>query len=103
MRRALSPGRAARASGRSVVISNSRQSKSNSNVWSYLLVLRVLPIVPYGLMNIACGVLGVPLAPYAGTLAVGSIPWNFVTCQVGDLLQEIVEALPVDDDMTVAD
>lgn len=100
MRRALSPGRA-RASGRSVMISNSHGG-SNSNVWSYLLVLRVLPVVPYGLMNIACGVLGVPLAPYAGTLAAGSIPWNFVTCQVGDLLQEIVEALPVEDDLTVA-
>ncbi|KAJ9477781.1 Golgi apparatus membrane protein TVP38 [Pseudozyma hubeiensis] len=99
MRRALSPGRA-RASGRSVMISNSNGG-SNGNVWTYLLVLRVLPIVPYGLMNIACGVLGVPLAPYAATLAVGSIPWNFVTCQVGDLLQEIVEALPVDDAMTV--
>lgn len=94
MRRALSPGRA-RASGRSVMISNS--GNGNVNVWTYLLLLRVLPIVPYGLMNIACGVLGVPLLPYAGTLAVGSIPWNFVTCQVGDLLQEIVEALPVED------
>ncbi|SPO24919.1 uncharacterized protein UTRI_01424_B [Ustilago trichophora] len=100
MRRALSPGRA-RASGRSVMISNSNGG-SDGNVWTYLLVLRVLPIVPYGLMNIACGVLGVPLAPYFGTLAVGSIPWNFVTCQVGDLLQEIVEAFPVDDGMTVS-
>ncbi|SNX82331.1 uncharacterized protein MEPE_01037 [Melanopsichium pennsylvanicum] len=100
MRRALSPGRA-RASGRSVMISNTNGG-SNGNVWTYLLVLRVLPVVPYGLMNIACGVLGVPLAPYAATLAVGSIPWNFVTCQVGDLLQEIVEALPVDDDTTVS-
>ncbi|EPQ31697.1 uncharacterized protein PFL1_01030 [Pseudozyma flocculosa PF-1] len=95
MRRALSPGRA-HASGRSVMISNSRGSADGA-VWSYLLVLRVLPIIPYGLMNIACGVLGVPLLPYGVTLAVGSIPWNFVTCQVGDLLQEIVEALPVDD------
>ncbi|PWN49023.1 hypothetical protein IE53DRAFT_167122 [Violaceomyces palustris] len=95
MRKALSPGRA-HAPGSSVVISNSRGS-SSGNVWSYLLVLRILPIIPYGVMNIACGVLGVPLVPYAGTLAIGSIPWNFVTCQVGDILQEIVEALPSDE------
>lgn len=94
MRRALSPGRA-HAPGRSVMISNSRGS-GDANLWSYLLILRVLPIVPYGLMNIACGVLGVPLTPYALTLAVGSIPWNFVTCQVGDILQEIVEAIPLE-------
>ncbi|PWZ01001.1 hypothetical protein BCV70DRAFT_87455 [Testicularia cyperi] len=100
MRRALSPGRA-HASGRSVMISNSHRG-SDGNVWTYLLVLRVLPIVPYGLMNIACGVLGVPLLPYGVTLAIGSIPWNFVTCQVGDLLQEIVEAIPLDEDMTVS-
>lgn len=90
MRRALSPPRAHAATG------------SDGNVWTYLLVLRVLPIVPYGLMNIACGVLRVPLLPYAATLAVGSIPWNFVTCQVGDLLQEIVEALPADNGLSVA-
>ncbi|KAN0061558.1 hypothetical protein ACQY0O_006405 [Thecaphora frezii] len=95
MRKALSPGRA-HASGRSIMITNSRGSADGA-LWSYLLVLRVLPIVPYGLMNIACGVLGVPLLPYGVTLAVGSIPWNFVTCQVGELLQEIVEALPVAD------
>lgn len=85
MRRALAPARA-RSGGK----------KTGGNIWTYLLVLRILPIVPYGLMNIACGVLAVPLLPYAATLAVGSIPWNFVTCQVGDILQDIVVALPLD-------
>jgi uncharacterized membrane protein YdjX (TVP38/TMEM64 family) len=67
--------------------------QSSGNIWSYLLVLRVLPIVPYGLMNIACSVLRVPLLPYAVTLAVGSIPWNACTVQVGDLLVQVVSAL----------
>ncbi|UZJ54076.1 hypothetical protein CBS101457_003396 [Exobasidium rhododendri] len=66
---------------------------SGGNIWSYLLVLRVLPIVPYGLMNIACSVLRVPLLPYAVTLAVGSIPWNACTVQIGDLLVQVVRAL----------
>lgn len=64
-----------------------------SNLWSYLLILRVLPIMPYGLMNIACSVLRVPLLPYAVTLAIGSIPWNACTVQVGDLLVQVVSAL----------
>ncbi|PWN91017.1 hypothetical protein FA10DRAFT_267437 [Acaromyces ingoldii] len=64
-----------------------------SSIWSYLLVLRVLPIVPYGLMNIACAVLRVPLLPYAATLLVGSVPWNACTVQVGDLLVDVVEAI----------
>ena len=71
-----------------------RQNRARqSNLWSYLLILRVLPIMPYGLMNIACSVLRVPLLPYAVTLAVGSIPWNACTVQVGDLLVQVVSAL----------
>ena len=71
---------------------------AGGNIWSYLLVLRVLPVVPYGLMNIACSVLRIPLLPYAVTLAVGSIPWNACTVQIGDLLVQVVSAL---DDSTV--
>ena len=69
-------------------------SKARNNLWSYLLLLRLVPIVPWGLMNICCGVLRVPLLPYFATLTLGSIPWNYVTCQIGDILQEIVAALP---------
>lgn len=78
--------------------SRSRLGKKGSNLWSYLLVLRVLPIVPYGLMNIACSVLRIPLLPYAVTLAIGSIPWNVCTVQVGDILVQVVSAL--DDTMS---
>lgn len=71
------------------------KSKSKNSLWSYLLVLRLLPVVPYGLMNIACSVLRVPLLPYTVTLGLGSIPWNACTVQVGDLLAEVASALPV--------
>jgi uncharacterized membrane protein YdjX (TVP38/TMEM64 family) len=71
------------------------KSKNNGSLWSYLLVLRLLPVVPYGLMNIACSVLRVPLLPYTITLGLGSIPWNACTVQVGDLLAEVASVLPV--------
>ena len=67
--------------------------KQKNNLWTYLLFLRLLPIVPYGMMNIACGVLAVPLLPYAVTMAIGSIPWNFCTAQVGDILQDVATAI----------
>lgn len=66
---------------------------SGSSLWSYLLLLRVLPIVPYGIMNVASGVLGVPILPFFGTLGVGSIPWNAVTAQSGELLLDIALAV----------
>ena len=71
----------------------SRGSQSGGDLWSYLLFLRLLPIVPYGMMNISCGVLGVPLLPYAITLGIGSVPWNFCTAQVGELLQDVATAI----------
>ncbi|WFD34811.1 hypothetical protein MCUN1_001655 [Malassezia cuniculi] len=63
------------------------------NLWSYLMVLRLLPIVPYGMMNIACGVLGVPIVPFTVTLGLGSVPWNFCTTQLGEILQDVVTAV----------
>lgn len=75
----------------SVVTSDDRKQKNN--LWTYLLFLRLLPIVPYGMMNIACGVLAVPLLPFAVTMAIGSIPWNFCTAQVGDILQDVATAI----------
>ena len=63
------------------------------NIWSYLMILRLLPIVPYGMMNIACGVLYVPLLPYAVTLGLGSVPWNFCTTQLGEIIQDVVSAV----------
>lgn len=73
---------------------NGQAHKQGSNLWSYLLVLRLLPVVPYGLMNIACSILRIPLLPYAVTIAVGSIPWNACTVQIGDLLVEVASAFP---------
>lgn len=63
------------------------------NLWSYLMVLRLLPIVPYGMMNIACGVLDVPIVPYTVTLGLGSVPWNFCTTQLGEIIQDVVSAV----------
>jgi hypothetical protein len=68
--------------------------ESSGNIWSYLLVLRVIPVVPYGVMNIACSILRVPLLPYAGTLALGSVAWNGVTATVGEVLIDTLQALP---------
>ncbi|CAO1635447.1 unnamed protein product [Sympodiomycopsis kandeliae] len=71
---------------------------TGGNLYSILLLLRLLPLTPYGMMNIACGILNVPLLPFGTTLAIGSVPWNAVTAQLGEILVEVVAAFPVDDD-----
>jgi hypothetical protein len=48
-----------------------------------LTVFRLVGIVPWSGINVACGVLGVSLRDcFLGTF-IGAIPWTAVTCQVG--------------------
>lgn len=86
-----------RSSSIQTKINNNKAHKEGSgNLYSILLLLRVLPLTPYGVMNVACGILNVPLLPFASTLALGSVPWNAVTAQLGEILVEVVAALPGD-------
>lgn len=70
-----------------------RSQRLGRDLWTYLFFLRLLPVVPYGMMNIACGVLHVPMLAYVVTLAVGSTPWNFCTAQIGEILHDVASAI----------
>ncbi|POW14045.1 hypothetical protein PSTT_03245 [Puccinia striiformis] len=59
---------------------------------SYLLIARFLPIVPYAALNLTCGVLELPLLPFFWTLLVGSLPYNLLTTQLGDILRTASES-----------
>lgn len=50
---------------------------------SYLLVLRLLPLFPFWLVNIAPALLGVPLRTYVLTTVIGIIPGTFVYALFG--------------------
>lgn len=67
-------------------------SGSSSDLFSYLLLARLFPLLPYSALNIACGVLKVPVSPYFITLVLGSFPYNFVTTQLGDLLGNLANS-----------
>jgi uncharacterized membrane protein YdjX (TVP38/TMEM64 family) len=58
-------------------------TKAPSPTWVRLTVFRLVGIVPWSGINVACGVLGVSLRDcFLGTF-IGAIPWTAVTCQVG--------------------
>jgi uncharacterized membrane protein YdjX (TVP38/TMEM64 family) len=64
-------------------------TKSPSPTWVRLTVFRLVGIVPWSGINVACGVLGVSLRDcFLGTF-IGAIPWTAVTCQIGDILQTL--------------
>ena len=65
------------------------KAKTRSDLFSYLLLMRLFPLLPYAVLNIAGGVLNVPISTFFWTLVLGSIPFNAVTTQVGDLLSSL--------------
>ncbi|KAJ7180153.1 snare associated Golgi protein-domain-containing protein, partial [Mycena crocata] len=60
-----------------------------SSAWVRLSVLRLIGVVPWSGINIACGVCGVSIWDCMLGAFIGSLPWTAVTCQIGDILQTV--------------
>lgn len=73
-----------------------------SSAWVRLSVLRLIGIVPWSGINIACGVCGVAMMDCFLGSFIGSLPWTAVTCQIGDILQTVAST-PSPNPSTVQD
>ncbi|WP_421723741.1 TVP38/TMEM64 family protein [Bauldia sp.] len=62
------------------------------NALGYLLFLRLLPIVPFWLVNLAAALLRVPLRTFAIATAVGIIPGSLVYTSFGNGIGALIEA-----------
>ncbi|KAJ7068335.1 snare associated Golgi protein-domain-containing protein [Mycena amicta] len=60
-----------------------------SSAWVRLSVLRLVGVVPWSGINIACGVCGVSIWDCMLGTFIGCLPWTAVTCQIGDILQTV--------------
>jgi uncharacterized membrane protein YdjX (TVP38/TMEM64 family) len=58
----------------------------------YLLFLRLVPIFPFWLVNLAPGLLGVSFATYVVTTIIGIIPGTFAYSLAGNGLDSVLEA-----------
>ncbi len=54
------------------------------NAWSYLLMLRLIPLFPFWLVNIVPALLGVATTTFIITTAIGIIPGSFVFVSIGN-------------------
>lgn len=61
------------------------------NAFSYLLSLRLLPIFPFWLVNLASGFVDIPLRTYALATLLGIIPGTFIYASVGAGLGSVFE------------
>jgi uncharacterized membrane protein YdjX (TVP38/TMEM64 family) len=58
---------------------------------SYLLVLRLIPIVPFWLVNLVPALVGVPLRTFFVGTAIGIIPGSLVYASVGNGLGVVID------------
>lgn len=63
-----------------------------ADAFSYLLFLRLVPLFPFVLVNIAPALVGVPLATFVAATALGIIPGTFVFAAVGAGLDSAIRA-----------
>jgi uncharacterized membrane protein YdjX (TVP38/TMEM64 family) len=61
----------------------------NENGLSYLLFLRLVPIFPFFLVNLACGVTGLSIKTYLIGTMIGILPGSFVYANAGASLASI--------------
>jgi uncharacterized membrane protein YdjX (TVP38/TMEM64 family) len=62
------------------------------NAFSYLLVLRLVPLFPFFLVNLAPAFLGVTLPTFVGATFIGIIPGTFVFASLGNGLGAVFDA-----------
>ena len=67
------------------------QAGFEENVWSYMFVLRIVPIFPFFLINLAPAFLGVPLRVYAIATFFGIMPATFVYALAGSGLGRVFD------------
>ena len=62
------------------------------NAFSYLLLLRLVPLFPFWLVNLAPAFLGVRTGTFVATTAVGIVAGSFVFASIGNGLNALFEA-----------
>ncbi len=67
------------------------QSGFEEDVWSYMFILRLVPIFPFFLVNLAPAFLGVPLRVYLVATFFGIMPATFVYALAGSGLGKVFE------------
>lgn len=67
------------------------EAEFQENAWSYLLFLRLVPLFPFWMVNLALAFLGVELKTFVITTMIGIIPGTFVYASLGNGLGVIFD------------
>lgn len=70
------------------------QQGLSSNAFSYVLILRLIPVLPFFGINIAMALLNLPLRPYVAGTFLGVMPLAYVYATVGSTIGQIAGGVP---------
>lgn len=70
----------------------SMENGFRANAFSYLMLLRLVPLFPFWLVNLAAAFTGVPVATFVTTTFIGIIPGSFVFASIGNAANAAFEA-----------
>jgi uncharacterized membrane protein YdjX (TVP38/TMEM64 family) len=65
------------------------QERRNGGLFWWLLFARLFPFSPYWFINMISPLLNVPVSPFFWSTFFGSMPYNFVCAQAGDVLGDL--------------
>lgn len=69
--------------------------------WARLAILRLSSLFPWSLLNIASGILAIPLPSVTLATFIGVLPWTAVTCHLGSILVAVIKTGEADSAATV--
>ncbi|KAI8975134.1 snare associated Golgi protein-domain-containing protein [Mycotypha africana] len=65
------------------------EEKQNGGLFWWLLFARLFPFSPYWFINLISPLLDIPVSPFFWSTFLGSMPYNFVCAQAGDVLGDL--------------
>lgn len=68
------------------------KARFRADAFSYLLCLRLVPIFPFWLVNLAAGATNMPLSVYLTATFFGMIPGTFIYAGIGNSVSALIEA-----------
>ncbi|CAG8631135.1 1105_t:CDS:2 [Funneliformis caledonium] len=69
--------------------------ENRDGLFFYLLFIRMFPLSPWWLLNLASPLLYIPIGPFFASMFFGSIPYNLACCQAGDILFELTSTADI--------
>lgn len=68
------------------------EANFNRDAWSYMLILRLLPIFPFFIVNLGAALVGVRFSVFAITTFFGIMPGSFVFASIGNGISVLLKA-----------